>query len=166
MYKLLRILLFPFILLSMSASGQVRNKAYNKLLNRLLSHSVDEISVVEASQLKENVIFLDARELKEYKVSHLENALLVGYDHFDINTVRNIPKDQKIIVYCAVGYRSEKITEKLIKAGYMNASNLYGGIFEWKNEGYQAYDSTGVTEKTHVFSKKWGNWLEIGDKVF
>ena len=166
MYKLLSVVVFLFMLVSASVSGQVKNTAYDKLLKSLLNHSVDEISVVEASKLKDNVTFFDAREPREYDVSHIENALLVGYNHFDINTVKNIPKDKKIIVYCSMGYRSEKITEKLVKAGYINASNLYGGIFEWKNEGFQVYDSIGVTEKTHAYNKMWGNWLEVGDKVF
>ena len=64
-----------------------------------------------SDSLKDNVTFFDAREPREYDVSHIENALLVGYNHFDINTVKNIPKDKKIIVYCSMGYRSEKITK-------------------------------------------------------
>ena len=166
MKKIISALLFPFTLISFSASGQVKSKAYNTLLSTLLSHSVTEISVKEASQFENTAVFLDARELEEYKVSKIKNAKPVGYEHFDISTVKDISKDQQIIVYCSVGYRSEKIAEKLIAKGFTNVSNLYGGIFEWKNQGHDVYDTTGITENTHAFNLVWGVWLNAGEKVY
>lgn len=166
MKKLLSLLLFPFTLFTFTASGQVKSKAYNTLLSTLLSHSVTEISVQEASQVDSTAVFLDAREPEEYRVSKIKNAKPVGYDHFDIETVMDLPKDSEIIVYCSVGYRSEKIAEKLIEAGYSNVSNLYGGVFEWKNQGHDVYDTTGITENTHAFNLVWGVWLSEGEKVY
>jgi rhodanese-related sulfurtransferase len=166
MKKLLRLLLLPFTLLSITASGQVKSKAYNTLLSTLLSHTVTEISVQEASQIENTAIFLDAREPEEYQVSKIKNAIPVGYDKFDISSVKEIPKDSEIIIYCSVGYRSEKIAEKLIANGYTNVSNLYGGIFEWKNQGHEVSDSVGITENTHAFNLAWGVWLNVGKKVY
>ena len=66
-------------------------------------------------------------------------------------------------MYCSVGYRSEKVSEKLIKAG----SNMYGSIFEWVNQGRPVYDSDGVpTDRVHAFDETWGAWLLKGEKVF
>jgi rhodanese-related sulfurtransferase len=166
MKKLISILLFPFTLLSFGAAGQVKSKAYSTLLNTLLSHSVQEISVQEASVLVENTIFLDAREPHEYGVSHIENALPVGYDDFEISSLTNVEKNSPIIVYCSVGYRSEKVAEKLIEHGYTNVSNLYGGIFEWKNQGFEVVDKNSSTERVHAFNKAWGIWLKKGEKVY
>ena len=166
MKKIISALLFPFTILSFSATGQVKSKAYNTLLSTLLSHTVTEISVTEASKVDSTVVFLDAREPEEYKVSQIKNARPVGYDHFDISAVKDISKDSQIIVYCSVGYRSEKIAEKLIANGYTNVSNLYGGIFEWKNQGHDVYDTTGITENTHAFNLVWGIWLDEGEKVY
>ena len=47
--------------------------------------------------------------------------------------VEDIARESTIVVYCSVGYRSEKIAEELDKLGFTNVSNLYGGIFEWIN---------------------------------
>ncbi len=144
----------------------VQNKSYSAMLKALLSHNVKEIGVKEARN-DSTAVFLDAREKKEYDVSHLKNATWVGYDDFNMNRVKGISKDKKIIVYCAVGYRSEKITEKLTKAGYANVINVVGGIFEWKNLGYPVVDNTGKeTEKIHAYSKTWGIWLNSGEKVY
>ena len=70
-------------------------------------------------------------------------------------------------MYCSIGARSENVGEKFIKKGYTNVFNLYGGIFEWKNLGYQVYDSNGSeTENVHVYSEEWGVWLNTGNKVY
>lgn len=144
----------------------VQNKSYNTMLKGLLSHNVKEMGA-KAANGDSTAVFLDARERSEYDVSHIKNATWVGYDDFDINRIKGIPKDKKIIVYCSVGYRSEKITERLNKAGYTNVTNIVGGIFEWKNLGYPVVDNLGnETEKVHAYSKTWGIWLNKGEKVY
>lgn len=157
-----------FILIfSGACHGQVNSGAFNLMLKSLLKGSVPYISVSEAKQKTDKIIFLDTREKKEYDVSHIKNARWVGYEKFDIKNIKDIPKDTEIIVYCSVGYRSEKIGEKLIKAGYKNVKNLYGSIFEWKNEGLPVYDNTGKqTNKVHTYNKTWGIWLQKGTKVY
>lgn len=151
---------------SISFAQLVQSKSYNLMLKILLSHNVKEISAKDA-KLDSTAIFLDAREIKEFEVSHLKNAIWVGYDDFNLDRVKSIDKKKKVIVYCSVGYRSEKITQKLTHEGYTNVINLVGGIFEWKNLGYPLVDkSKKETEKVHAFSKTWGIWLNKGEKVY
>lgn len=81
--------------------------------------------------------------------------------------VKDVAKGSEIIVYCSIGKRSEKITQKLTKAGYSNVSNLYGGIFEWVNQGNNVVDLNNKnTNKVHAYSRFWGHWLDKGEKVF
>jgi len=35
-------------------------------------------------EIKKNTVFLDARELKEFNVSHVENAINVGFENKDM----------------------------------------------------------------------------------
>ena len=138
------------------------------LLNQYNDKSVPYISVQELAMPKTNAIILDAREQQEYDISHIKDAVLIGYDHFDINTVLNsIPnKDQMIVVYCSLGIRSETIAKQLKANNYTNVYNLYGGIFEWKNSGFEVFDTTKQpTEKVHTFSEEWSRWLTKGQKV-
>ena len=136
------------------------------MIDKLLSHSVEEIFVDEVNQLSD-VIWLDARESKEYEVSKIENSIWVGYDDFALSRVSEIEKDKEIIVYCSIGYRSEKIAEKLKKAGYENVKNLYGGIFSWVNQELPIYDSLNdQTNRIHGYSRVWGVWLQKGKKVY
>ena len=158
-------ILLLFILISSVTYGQ---KKLDKLLDKFNKNNVPYISVDTLASTK--AILLDAREEKEYKVSHLENALFVGFDHFKLNeTLEKLPKDKnaKIVVYCSLGIRSEIVADKLIKEGYTNVFNLYGGIFEWKNNNYQVIDTLGSnTEKVHTFNKDWSKWLKKGKKIY
>ncbi len=145
---------------------KVKDSAFNAMLSDLLSHSVKEIVPTDSSLTTKGVIFLDAREKPEFKVSRIENALWIGYDDFKLKRVKDISKDQKIVVYCSVGYRSEKIAERLEKAGYHDVSNLYGGIFEWTNCGNKIVNEKGETKKVHTFNKEWSQWLRKGEKIY
>ncbi|CAM1343089.1 rhodanese-like domain-containing protein [Tenacibaculum amylolyticum] len=160
------LLFFSFLLLQTSFSQE----SLKRVLKKYNSESVPYISVTDLKKDQENVVLLDTREPQEFNVSHLKNALIVGYDHFNLTkTLQKLPKDKssKIVVYCSLGIRSEDIGEQLLKAGYTNVYNLYGGIFEWKNNGYSLINNQKkTTEKVHAFNKEWGKWLTKGIKVY
>ncbi len=143
-------------------------KTIEKTLDRFNTGSVPYITI---EQLKSDTIslLLDTRKREEFEVSHLQRAQWVGFKEFDIEKIRREIPDSStpVIVYCSIGVRSEQIGEKLQKAGYSNIKNLYGGIFEWKNQGNTVVDSTKQpTERVHAFSKHWGKLLTKGDKIY
>jgi rhodanese-related sulfurtransferase len=147
-------------------SAQVQSSAYNLTLKTLLSHSVPEVTVPQVKAMSD-VLLLDAREWREFQVSHIKKAMYVGNDQFEIEKLKSVGKKQKIVVYCSVGYRSEKIADKLKQAEFTDVSNLYGGIFEWVNQGNPVVDERGnITENVHAYNKTWGVWLNKGVKVY
>ncbi len=149
------------------ASAQVRSNSYNIVLRMLLSKSTPIVTIQEARLQESRSLFLDAREPAEYQVSHLRNARFVGYDSFDIQSMRSVDKSQPIIVYCTVGKRSENISKKLQDAGFTKVHNLYGGILEWVNQGLPVYDLAGKsTNRVHTYTKFWGKWLDKGERVY
>lgn len=154
--------LFPAAL---SAQSRVLDPEFDKLLQGLLTHQVPE-SAVEDLRGRAGVLFLDAREAREYEVSHIPDALWVGYDDFSLARLEGVAKDQPIVVYCSVGYRSERVAEKLLQAGFTQVSNLYGGIFEWANRGCALTDEQGPTRAVHAYNLEWGKWLQAGEKVY
>lgn len=158
-------LLFLPAFLPSLAQQEVESRAYGLMLDKLLSHSVPEITARQAA-LKAEAVFIDARERKEYEVSHIHRALWVGYETFDSTRLAGTDKEREVIVYCSVGYRSEKIAEKLAGMGFGQVFNLYGGIFEWVNRGYPVYDEHGQTENVHAYNHNWGLWLHKGNKVY
>ncbi|WP_034062414.1 rhodanese-like domain-containing protein [Lacinutrix jangbogonensis] len=162
--KYIFILIFAFI-----STNALAQKTLDDLLKQHNDNGVPYISVEALAMPKTKTTIFDTREPKEYQVSHLKNAICVGYDNFDIDSIENLypNKDEKIVVYCSLGIRSETIGEKLKKAGYTNVYNLYGGIFEWKNKGFSVIDSEEKeTNKVHTFNKAWSKWLLKGEKVY
>ncbi|WP_394748075.1 rhodanese-like domain-containing protein [Spongiimicrobium salis] len=147
------------------AQHKVKDSIFDQMLQKLLTHNVNELGPTDILPL-EDVLLLDAREKEEYNVSHIKGALWVGYDDFKKTRLKAIPKNKKIVVYCSVGYRSEKITQKLLKAGYTDVSNLYGGIFEWVNQGHQVENKEGATANVHTFDETWAKWLLVGNKIY
>lgn len=160
--KAFLVILFIFLVLNVFAQ-----KTIPEVLKKFNKNSVPYISASEL-KLKKNILILDTREINEFEVSHLKNANFVGFNTFDSKKIMQNYKNQNdtIVVYCSIGIRSEKIGEKLLKLGYKNVYNLYGGIFEWKNQGEQVVDSTQKpTENVHAFSKEWSKYLLKGNKI-
>ncbi len=162
------IYLFIFLFISVSTTAQI------SLDGLLKKHNTNNIPYVSATELRmyqilKEVIILDSREKNEFDVSHIPSAIYVGYNEFSIEGISEMIPDKNtaIVVYCTLGIRSETISSKLLKAGYTNIKNLYGGICEWKNTNYPVYDSVNIkTENVHTFSKQWGKWLINGTQIY
>ncbi|MBQ0768957.1 MAG: rhodanese-like domain-containing protein [Bizionia sp.] len=141
----------------------------SELLKKHNTHSVPYISAQELAMPATKAIIIDAREIEEFEVSHLKNAIYVGHTNFNIEDLQQkiVNKNQAIVVYCSLGIRSEKIGEKLKKAGYRNVRNLYGGIFEWKNNNFEVYNIFNKqTDSIHAYSESWSGYLKNGIKVY
>lgn len=108
----------------------------------------------------EKIYFLDTRESSEFNVSHLKDAIHIGYDNIAWDKLKTIDKSAKIIVYCSVGFRSGKVTEDLLKKGYTDVHNLYGGLFNWANNAGEIVDPSGQkTNRVHGYNKNWSKWI-------
>lgn len=161
-------LLFLYIVCLFSTTS-FSQENLSELLKKHNTKQVPYISVEQLAMPKINLVILDAREFHEYKVSHLKDAIFVGYTGFELDSlVKQLPnKNQDIVVYCSLGIRSEVIANKLKKAGYTNVKNLYGGIFEWKNKNFSIYNAQEKeTDSIHAFSKDWSKWLKNGIRVY
>ncbi|HTL88216.1 MAG TPA: rhodanese-like domain-containing protein [Leptolyngbya sp.] len=137
-----------------------------KALIRLKFPDVPRMSIVELAQkLQETAhpqpLILDVRSEAEYAVSHLAAAkqLEMDSDLAHAEVLKNVAKDQQIIVYCSVGYRSAKVTQKLQQQGFQNALNLEGGLFQWANEDRSIVHDGQPTPLVHPYSASWGKLL-------
>lgn len=166
-----RVLTIFFLLISWTLSSQVAvegfciNEKFEKTINRYLSESVEFISVndlyKELEDEKNELVVLDAREYEEYEVSHIPGALYVGHDALNHALLDSLDKNCDIVLYCSIGYRSEKIGEQIERMGFSNVRNLFGSIFEWTNRGYEIENLEGTTTNAlHTYNKSWGKWVE------
>jgi rhodanese-related sulfurtransferase len=167
-------LLFPLLLASCVRAQDVPPRlktGYAPLddkLSRLVTVDEHALSAKEARAL-DNPIFLDAREDEEYRVSHLPGALHLGFDRIDLSVLEGVDHQRPVVVYCTVGYRSERAAKKLRDVGFTKVYNLYGSLYAWKLAGFPLEDATGeATNKLHTYNRKWGTFVpdDIGEKVY
>jgi len=138
----------------------------DKKLESMLNYTVPVIKTEELKEKDSSIVLLDTRSKEEFETSHIEGATFVSYKNFSAEMMKGINKDDTVVVYCSVGYRSEKIGEKLQNLGYNNVRNLYGGIFEWKNKGNEVINKTGKTDSVHTYNRLWSKYLTNGVKVY
>ncbi|WP_201983876.1 rhodanese-like domain-containing protein [Hymenobacter rubidus] len=153
---------------SASPPGQASGM-YKQLLRRLYHNTVPTVSAAAlAQELKAPAapVLLDARTPAEYRVSHLAGAHFVNFDSIATETFETLDREQPVVVYCSVGVRSERLGERLQALGFRKVRNLYGGLFEWVNEGYPVCTAQGPTTNVHPYSKWWSPWLKRGRKVY
>ncbi|MEM9730901.1 MAG: rhodanese-like domain-containing protein [Myxococcota bacterium] len=108
-------------------------------------------------------LIVDVRDPREYAVSHLPGAVNAQGAALD-RLVDDADKDQPIVLYCSVGYRSSREAQRLKASGYGNVANLEGSIFEWANENRPLVrggpNSQTPTDAVHPFNDEWGTLLD------
>ena len=136
-----------------------------KLLIGFQFPTIEEINCNQLAQLlsdsaKPRPLVLDARSQTEYAVSHIETGVRIDPLTDDLTAVATVSQDRPIVVYCAVGYRSAKLAQKLDEAGMKCIYNLSGGIFQWANEGRPIFQNGHPTQLVHPYNAIWGKLLK------
>jgi rhodanese-related sulfurtransferase len=152
------------VLILLATSGSAFADGFDaiKLLMRLRFWNVPHISTKQVARwlaTGDAPILLDVRTQAEYEVSHLPNAQRIEPDNQVAETLSRLPPDRPIVAYCAVGYRSGKLAQRLIAAGRKNVYNMEGSIFQWANEG-RPLDCDGKrVETVHPYNHTVGKLL-------
>ena len=124
---------------------------------------VRQVSVAELGRRLEGPrppVLLDVREPAEFEVSHLPGARLTTDLQEALDALRGVKRDQPVVVYCSVGYRSSALAEELAAAGYTAVANLEGSIFAWANSGRPVYRGGEAVGRVHPYDRTWGRLLE------
>lgn len=142
---------------------------YRQLLRTLYRRTVPTVPAAAlAQELAQPAapLLLDVRTPAEFRVSHLAGARFVSYDSIATATFADLDRTRPVVVYCSVGVRSERLGERLQALGFSQVRNLYGGLFEWVNEGHPVVNAAGPTANVHPYSALWSPWLKRGHKVY
>ena len=117
-------------------------------------------SWLDESPQRENLLLFDVRESEEYAVSHLQGARPTPSKDEALKALQGAPSDQRIVLYCSVGYRSSELAQFLMKKGYTEVYNLEGSIFAWANEGRPVYRGNERVKVVHPYDRIWGRLLK------
>ncbi len=102
-----------------------------EIKNNLFEINPDKI----IKQLENKEIFLlDIREMSEYKESHILGAQNIPLANLNTETVKDLPHNIPIYIYCRSGRRVIEAENILRDLGFDNIVNM-GGIIHWEVKG-------------------------------
>ena len=117
------------------------NKTYHEMVREAKTR-VAEVSARESMPLSKDpgVVFLDCREPNEFALGRIPGAIFIPRGVLEQNIERAVPRERRVIIYCASGNRSALAAETLQQMGYTNVASLAGGIRAWMEEGGEIED--------------------------
>jgi rhodanese-related sulfurtransferase len=99
---------------------------------------VAEVSATDTRRVMEEhpgTVLLDCREPNEFALGYIPGAVLLPRGVLEQNIERAVPRDRKIIIYCASGNRSALAADVLQQMGYRDVASMAGGIRSWVDAG-------------------------------
>jgi thioredoxin 1 len=85
-------------------------------------------------QKSKNSLLMDVRELKDYRKSHIKDAVNLPYTKGLDITADTINKEKALFIYCYAGGRSKKAALFFYGKGFTKLYSMKGGMIGWKAE--------------------------------
>lgn len=99
---------------------------------------ITEISARDAVDLcngGERVVFLDVRDQQEVNLGRIPRAMHISRGTLETKVEAVIPRDARVVVYCASGNRSAFAAVTLQQMGYVSVASMTGGFRDWVMSG-------------------------------
>ena len=99
---------------------------------------VREISARDAIALRAagtDVVFLDIREQPEVNLGMVPRAVHLARGSMETKIEALVPREKRIVVYCANGNRSAFAADTLQQMGYKDVESMAGGFRDWVSLG-------------------------------
>ena len=99
---------------------------------------IKEITAREVIQMRErgeDFAIVDVREDREWNLGHVPGAVHVARGTLEGHIEGAVPREQKVVLYCARGNRSALAADTMREMGYRDVTSLAGGIQAWVDAG-------------------------------
>lgn len=107
-------------------------------LIREAKQRIREISVREVQEMRrrgDEIVCLDVREPNEWNLGRIPGAVFLPRGHLETKIEQMVPRESKVVVYCASGNRSALAADTMQQMGYGDVASLAGGWREWVGSG-------------------------------
>jgi rhodanese-related sulfurtransferase len=105
----------------------------NEAKQRIRESSVAQLKSVLGSP--DAPIVLDVREPNETNLGRVPGAIVLPRGTMETKIEALVPRDAKLVIYCASGNRSALAADTLQQMGYTGVSSLAGGWNAWAQSG-------------------------------
>lgn len=102
---------------------------------------IKQLSAREAVQARtrgEPIVFLDVRDLHEVKLGRIPGAVHVSRGNLETKIESAVPRDARVVIYCATGNRSALAAVTMEEMGYADVASMAGGWRDWIASGGDA----------------------------
>lgn len=90
--------------------------------------------VAALSHATKGPAIFDVRTKREYISGHVMGAKSYPLGN-EQKIISSVDKNQKVVLICKTGHRSQAAAIELLKAGFTDVSHLKGGMDAWSREG-------------------------------
>lgn len=105
----------------------------------LINEAKEKIREVSARDAVANsepgVVYFDCREPNEYVLGHIPGAVFIPRGNLETKVEAVIPRDSKVLIYCASGNRSALAADTMQQMGYKDVASMSGGFRGWVEAG-------------------------------
>lgn len=96
---------------------------------------IKEVSPKEAQSMRDdNTVYLDVREPNEWNLGRVPGAIHLPRGQMEGKVEGMVPRDKRVVVYCAGGSRSALAADTLQQMGYENVVSMKDGFKGWASE--------------------------------
>jgi len=100
-----------------------------------MHEGIEQVDPAEAEELiTQGAVLLDVREVDEWQAGHAPEATHVPMNEVPENHAGRLPRDNRIVVMCRAGARSQRVAQFLQQEGY-DVVNVDGGMNAWFSSG-------------------------------
>ena len=98
---------------------------------------IEEVTPAEVAAIRERgeqAILLDVREPNEWNLGRIPGAVFLPRGNLESKVEDAVPRDARVIVYCARGNRSALAADTMRQMGYESVASMSGGFQQWAME--------------------------------
>ena len=117
-----------------------------KTAQQLIAEAKEVITQVTARETQdglargEPIVLIDIREQNEWNLGHAAGAQYIGRGVLEQQIESRVPRDARIVLYCASGNRTALAARTLTEMGYSNVASMAGGFRDWVASGGEVAD--------------------------
>jgi rhodanese-related sulfurtransferase len=91
--------------------------------------------LIQMRERGEDFALVDVREDREWNLGHVPGAVHVARGTLEGRIEGAVPRERKVVLYCARGNRSALAADTMREMGYRDVASLAGGIQAWVDAG-------------------------------
>jgi rhodanese-related sulfurtransferase len=83
----------------------------------------------------EELALIDVREPNEWNLGHIPGSTHIPRGVLESAIEKRLPRETRVVLYCASGNRSALAVESIAQMGYANVASMAGGFRAWCESG-------------------------------